>query len=147
MSSVYTIEFTRYFGINLLIYSSFLCIDSKLKPVSNMKRLSIILGICFLFFGISTSYAQLVHEKAEKMVLRRGDIKGPNAKNIKPGVYKSSTLVFAKNIDRTPVKGPKAKNQKAWKRNENVPTLAVIGNNKRTQLKGPSAKNYEPWKR
>lgn len=111
-----------------------------------MKRLSIIVGVCFLFFGISTSYAQLVSEKAEKMALRRGDIKGPNAKNIKPGVYKSSTLVFSENMDTKAVKGPKAKNQKVRKRNKNATTVAVVGNKKRTQLKGPSAKNYEPWR-
>ena len=111
-----------------------------------MKRFSIILGICFLFFGISTSYAQLVNEKNEKEALRRGDIKGPNAKNIKPGVYKASPLVFSENTDTKTVKGPKAKNQKAWKRNKNAQTIAVIGNKERTQLKGPRAKNYEPWR-
>ncbi len=111
-----------------------------------MKKLSIILGICFLTFGVSTSYAQFVSEKNESMTLKRGDLKGPNAKNIKPGVYEATTVVHIENVSSQMLKGPKAKNTPTHKRSKNVVTEPVKYTAKRTQLKGPNAKNYDSWK-
>jgi hypothetical protein len=111
-----------------------------------MKRFSIVLGICLLSFGVSTSYSQLISEKNELMALKRGDLKGPNAKNIKPGVYKATTVVHVEEVAAQMLKGPKAKNTPPHYRSKNVRTVPIQNTTKRTQLKGPNAKNYDAWK-
>ncbi len=108
-----------------------------------MKKIGIILGLSFFLVGTSVTYAQVISEKGESKALRRGDLKGPNAKNIKPGVYKATTVVYTERAASEVVKGPKAKNQKVWEKSEKAQASTVSSNEKRTQLKGPKAKNYK----
>lgn len=71
-------------------------------------------------------------------------LKGPKAKNKKAWKKNKKPIVVYTVADRKPLVGPKAKNVKPGiAKGERV---SVIIDDKKLRPKGPSAKNSKPWK-
>lgn len=114
-----------------------------------MKRSRIILGICFIFFGISSSDAQFIDKEKEMASIQRGDSQKKEAKSNDPGATSDAQSLDEKKntkaIRRGDIKGPKAKNiePSAYK----APTVVKVENVASQIEKGPNAKNQKVWKK
>ena len=73
----------------------------------------------------------------------RNNLKGPAAKNYKAWKHNLKATPLVSETSKQKRIGPVAKNAKPWKRRLIMAYAKVLGS-RRAGLKGPAAKNYKP---
>lgn len=103
-----------------------------------MKKKSLI--IAFLAISFS-AFAQIKDE------VKQNDLKGPEYKNYKFWMYKTTPIKMYSSSNFKQLQGPQYKNYQPWKDTNKVDLVLVktVGDEKQN-LKGPEFKNFNHWR-